>query len=83
LSPGRAGALPERVGDRAPDAAPEEQDDEDEDGVGHEPTSSKPELDSKKGTTSVGVQRQDSGTAGKVDNCQLGFLACASPRGGR
>ena len=36
----------------------------------------------KKGTTSVGVQRQDSGTAGKVDNCQLGvFLAYASPRG--
>jgi SRSO17 transposase len=30
----------------------------------------------KKGTTSVGGQRQDSGTAGKVDNCQLGvFLA--------
>jgi SRSO17 transposase len=36
----------------------------------------------KKGTTSVGVQRQDSGTAGKVDNCQLGvFLAYASGRG--
>jgi SRSO17 transposase len=33
----------------------------------------------KKGTTSVGVQRQYSGTAGKVDNCQLGvFLAYAS-----
>jgi hypothetical protein len=32
----------------------------------------------KKGTTSVGVQRQYSGTAGKVDNCQLGvFLAYA------
>jgi SRSO17 transposase len=30
----------------------------------------------KKGTTSIGVQRQYSGTAGKVDNCQLGvFLA--------
>jgi SRSO17 transposase len=36
----------------------------------------------KKGTTSVGVQRQYSGTAGKVDNCQVGvFLAYASARG--
>jgi SRSO17 transposase len=36
----------------------------------------------KKGTTSVGVQRQYSGTAGKVDNCQLGvFLAYASRKG--
>ena len=36
----------------------------------------------KKGTTSVGVQRQYSGTAGKIDNCQLGvFLAYASPKG--
>jgi SRSO17 transposase len=36
----------------------------------------------KKGATSVGVQRQYSGTAGKVDNCQLGvFLAYASSRG--
>jgi SRSO17 transposase len=36
----------------------------------------------KKGTTSVGVQRQYSGTAGKVDNCQLGvFVAYASPKG--
>ncbi len=36
----------------------------------------------KKGTTSVGVQRQYSGTAGKVDNCQLGvFLAYASRTG--
>jgi hypothetical protein len=38
----------------------------------------------KKGTTSVGVQGQYSGTAGKVDNCQLGvFLAYARERGGR
>ena len=38
----------------------------------------------KKGTTSVGVQRQYSGTAGKVDNCQLGvFLAYASAKGRR
>jgi SRSO17 transposase len=36
----------------------------------------------KKGTTSVGVQRQYSGTAGKVDNCQLGvFLAYAGSKG--
>ena len=36
----------------------------------------------KKGRTSVGVQRQYSGTAGKVDNCQLGvFLAYASGTG--
>jgi SRSO17 transposase len=36
----------------------------------------------KKGITSVGVQRQYSGTAGKVDNCQLGvFLAYASAKG--
>jgi SRSO17 transposase len=36
----------------------------------------------KKGTTSVGAQRQYSGTAGKVDNCQLGvFLAYASRKG--
>jgi SRSO17 transposase len=36
----------------------------------------------KKGTTTVGVQRQYSGTAGKVDNCQLGvFLAYASGKG--
>jgi SRSO17 transposase len=36
----------------------------------------------KKGTRSAGVQRQYSGTAGRVENCQLGvFLAYASPRG--
>src|SRR3954467_9104494 len=36
----------------------------------------------KKGAKSVGVQRQYSGTAGRVENCQVGvFLAYASPRG--
>ena len=36
----------------------------------------------KKGARSVGVQRQYSGTAGRIDNCQLGvFLAYASPGG--
>src|SRR5205809_736132 len=36
----------------------------------------------KKGSASVGVQRQYSGTAGKVENCQVGvFLAYASSRG--
>ena len=36
----------------------------------------------KKGTKSVGVQRQYSGTAGRVENCQIGvFLACAGARG--
>ena len=35
-----------------------------------------------KGTRSAGVQRQYSGTAGRVENCQLGvFLAYASPKG--
>ena len=37
----------------------------------------------KKGTTSVGVQRQYSGTAGKVDNCQLGVLLAYASRRGR
>jgi SRSO17 transposase len=38
----------------------------------------------KKGTKSAGVQRQYSGTAGRVENCQLGvFLAYAVPGGGR
>ena len=36
----------------------------------------------KKGTKSVGVQRQYSGTAGRRENCQIGvFLAYASARG--
>lgn len=36
----------------------------------------------KKGDKSVGVSRQYSGTAGKVENCQIGvFLAYAAPRG--
>jgi SRSO17 transposase len=36
----------------------------------------------KKGTKSVGVQRQYSGTAGKVENCQLGvFLAYVTDHG--
>jgi SRSO17 transposase len=36
----------------------------------------------KKGTRSAGVQRQYSGTAGRVENCQLGvFLSYAGPKG--
>ena len=36
----------------------------------------------KKGTCSAGVQRQYSGTAGRIENCQLGvFLTYVSPRG--
>ena len=36
----------------------------------------------KKGTKSAGVQRQYSGTAGRIENCQLGvFLAYATTRG--
>lgn len=36
----------------------------------------------KKGIKSAGVQRQYSGTAGRIENCQLGvFLAYASPKG--
>src|SRR6266516_1603077 len=38
----------------------------------------------KKGQMSAGVQRKYSGTAGRVENCQLGvFLACAAPDGSR
>ncbi len=36
----------------------------------------------KKGSKSVGVKRQYSGTAGRIENCQVGvFLAYATPRG--
>ena len=36
----------------------------------------------KKGTKSVGVQRQYSGTAGRIENCQLGvFLSYSSSKG--
>jgi len=36
----------------------------------------------KKGRKSAGVQRQYSGTAGRIENCQIGvFLSYASPRG--
>jgi len=36
----------------------------------------------KKGTKSVGVKRQYSGTAGRIENCQIGvFVAYSSPRG--
>jgi SRSO17 transposase len=36
----------------------------------------------KKGTASAGVQRQYTGTSGKVDNCQIGvFQAYATSRG--
>jgi SRSO17 transposase len=36
----------------------------------------------KKGKKSVGVQRQDSGTAGRIENCQIGvFLTYASKAG--
>src|SRR5438477_9647547 len=36
----------------------------------------------KKGVKSVGVQRQYSGTAGRIENCQIGvFLAYASGKG--
>jgi SRSO17 transposase len=36
----------------------------------------------KKGTKSVGVKRQYSGTAGRIENCQMGvFLTYATPKG--
>ena len=36
----------------------------------------------KKGACPAGVQRQYTGTAGKITNCQPGvFLACAGPKG--
>jgi SRSO17 transposase len=36
----------------------------------------------KQGSKSVGVKRQYSGTAGRIENCQIGvFLAYASPKG--
>ena len=36
----------------------------------------------KKGPKSVGVARQYSGTAGRIENCQIGvFLAYASAKG--
>jgi SRSO17 transposase len=36
----------------------------------------------KQGTKSVGVKRQYSGTAGRIENCQIGvFLTCAAPAG--
>jgi SRSO17 transposase len=36
----------------------------------------------KKGTHSVGVARQYSGTAGRVENCQVGVFACYASRWG-
>jgi SRSO17 transposase len=35
----------------------------------------------KKGTTSAGVQRQYSGTAGRTENCQIGVLPSMPPAG--
>ena len=37
----------------------------------------------KKGTRSVGVQRQHSGTAGRIENCQIGVLLGYASRHGR
>jgi SRSO17 transposase len=36
----------------------------------------------KQGTKSVGVQRQYSGTAGRIENCQLGVFLCYATRHG-
>ena len=36
--------------------------------------------DLKKGTASAGVQRQYTGTAGRVENCQVGGVSDATPR---
>ena len=36
----------------------------------------------KKGTTSVGVARQYSGTAGRIENCQIGVFAASRSRQG-
>lgn len=33
----------------------------------------------KKGTTSAGVQRQYSDTAGRTENCQIGMFAAYAP----
>lgn len=37
----------------------------------------------KKGTTSAGVQRQYSGTAGRTENCQIGVFAAYATTGAR
>ncbi|GAA1709448.1 hypothetical protein GCM10009680_58020 [Streptomyces yatensis] len=37
----------------------------------------------KKGTTSAGVQRRHSGTAGRTENCQIGVFAAYATTGGR
>src|SRR5512134_3862012 len=36
----------------------------------------------KKGTHSVGVQRQYSGTAGRIENCQIGVFLCYASQHG-
>jgi len=37
----------------------------------------------KKGTCSVGVARQYSGAAGRIENCQIGVFACYASRWGQ